>query len=185
MNDLETVKKEKNPTKRVSYEDILFYEKNKYIIYSIRIAISIAIMFFYNGSNMVYLLLLILPIFIWYNSIRSRLNLFVHFLLVNLRFTLPIIIVIDEINYMIVFFSVLVFPVINLLERMGEKRFDFPVFQKIHKNINLFRVEYYLVLLLFTIFISNLYPLQVNIIICVALYFTYRLLISMMFKETR
>ena len=144
QNDAETIKKEKNPTERLSKHQLSYYEFNKANIYTFRFLLSFLICYYLtnNGVSFVYLTFLITPVFFIYNHIRSRFSLLVHFLLVCLRFSLPVLLLSNSI--VLFFISILLFPFINTFERSGEKRFNYRrsiSFQ--HKYRSLFRVLYY------------------------------------------
>ncbi len=152
-NDCETIKKEKNPTLRLSKSEIHYYNKKKLFIYSIRILISLVILLILslNEEISTYYLLIsyigLLISFLFYNSIRSIANLPIHFLLVLFRFSSFSLVF--NLGYECFIFSALIFPLINLIERSGEVRFKLTFFQKgIFLNRDLFRVLYYFILTL-------------------------------------
>jgi len=129
QNDNETTKKESNPTRRVGVSDAEYYEKNKWKIYSVRILIALAglaLLFFLGEPDSAYLLFII-PVFYIYNSIRSVWNLPVHFILVVLRFSIPVFVINSSATLFLG--SLLIFPVVNLLERASEPRFGLVWFQ--------------------------------------------------------
>lgn len=132
QNDVFTIKEEKNPTLRLNASDRDFVERHIYIILCSRFAITAALIIIYaliDNKNAIFILilsLLIPVVFYVYNSVRSRLNLFIHFILVNLRYTSIGILFLD---YNKLFFLMMLFPVINLLERCSEERFSLKYFQ--------------------------------------------------------
>ncbi len=107
---------------------------------------------FYSEVN-IFLSWLILPVFYIYNSIRSRLNLLFHFLLVLLRYSLPFYILTSSVPYFI--YSILLFPMLNLLERCSENRFELVFFQTfIFSNKKTGRYFYYFIVSVFFIVLS-------------------------------
>lgn len=183
QNDTETVKKELNPTLRLSASELNYYCQNYIYIYAFRLFISgiitLLLMSFFDYEFNLILIWLIIPLFYIYNSIRNRVNLIVHFLLVICRFVLPVYVLTS--NIFISLLMVLMFPVPNLLERATEKRFSFIWLNKnVRPHIFLFRCEYYALLSAILITIRHIYinGNEINTIIIVSLYFfIYRLAI--------
>jgi hypothetical protein len=94
QNDAETIKKENNPTLRLSREELAFYEKRKGIIYTVRIIAGLLLQlllinlasFTVDGLYFFAATWAILLIYLVYNNIRNRFNLSLHFILVIIRF---------------------------------------------------------------------------------------------------
>lgn len=163
-NDTETIKRETNPTLRLSPADFDFYERNKFWIYSTRLITAILLSLFLlwiNGPEPGYFLFTVvtfslLIIYNIYNRIRNRVTLLLHFLLVSIRFlSFPLLFcgksALPDVSFLWLF---AVFPVINLLERASIRRFGFSRLQFITSSdnqLNEFRMWYYLLttLLLF------------------------------------
>ncbi len=172
-NDAETIKKEDKPTLRLSKEELSFYEKNKKLIYSTRLSLAFVFSFYFINTSIFYLYVInifcILILYFFYNTIRNRFNLPLHFLLVCFRFVTPII-AFTPVNFLWV---ILVFPLINLLERASETRFSLIFFQNfLLSNKKRGRYIYYLILLAFC-FIFNA---PISISVTVLYLFSYRLL---------
>jgi hypothetical protein len=133
QNDCMTIRLESRPTLRVSARQLSFYENNNLMIYGWRLFVSLLISGFMErwpaGSatssprTEVFILLAwsILPAFLLYNKIRSRWNLPMHFVLVCLRFGTPFFLMTS--SWISVSLSILLFPLLNLTERMTEPRF--------------------------------------------------------------
>ena len=167
QNDCETIKKEVNPTVRLNSEEIESYEKNKFKIYRIRLFVFfvlLIILWFFQLSTIGYFLfstsaILILLIYSIYNAIRSRLNLVLHFILVAIRY-FGILLLLHPNFSSSIFFVIqllLLFPIPNLLERSGSKRFNFKLFQKAvssEYNLSIFRALYYLIIFAIFYFFS-------------------------------
>lgn len=150
-NDTETIKKEENPTIRLSLEQIKFYENNKLSIYLFRLIFSFCMILLLRNAidlNLAicsYILLFVL--FYIYNNIRSILNLPLHFLLVIIRFS-SFILVFGQ-SFKLFVLSIFIFPVLNLIERAGELRFGLITLQHdFFSNHNRFRIIYYSLLFL-------------------------------------
>lgn len=126
-NDAETIKKESSPTMRLNHSQIQFYENNKRNIYNFRFFVAVMITFglsFYDGVLLfLFAAWAIIPAYMLYNSVRSRLNLPLHFVLVTLRYCSPVLLFTGYDNIYIGFVMILLFPLINTLERCTESRF--------------------------------------------------------------
>lgn len=173
-NDTETIKNEVNPSLRLNEWQLRFYYDNRIYIYLSKLSIGFIIglvVYFIEPSIISYYIVnmsLIIILYVIYNNVRSRINLPLHFLLVCSRFVLPIIPFISF-NPVWIVFS---FPIINLLERASEKRFNFVFFQKfILSNKGTGRFLFYLLMLFFSVFLGA----PKNIIILFSYLFLYRL----------
>lgn len=158
QNDCETIKHESNPTLRVSSEELRFYEKWKCYIYGLRFFIGIlCTIFFLNfGARLVpvILLWLILPIYVIYNYLRGRINLYLIFLLTAYRYCTPIWLVCDIVKNdksTILLTVLIVYPFLKLIEICaGGKSLPPEKWTKLFlKDFNsrfLFRIKYYFIL---------------------------------------
>ncbi|HFJ0160924.1 TPA: hypothetical protein ACGSR1_005217, partial [Escherichia coli] len=119
--------KEVNPTLRLNKKQFDFYYANKVTIYIFRfvIALSLSVELAFLEIPLFNSLLpwAIVLVYMLYNYFRSRVNLLLHFILVTLRYSLPILMV-TGVKIEVVLYIMLVFPVVNLIERCGEKRFN-------------------------------------------------------------
>ncbi|WP_434762334.1 hypothetical protein [Vibrio fortis] len=175
MNDCETTKKEKNPTLRVNKESMCYYEEHKKSIYISRLVLATTLMIICSilGLKEVYALYIIVMIYLVYNNVRSVYNLPLHFFLVMSRYSLVIYIITSDLT--LSFFSILLFPLPNLLERVGEKRFNATNVLKWPKNnIHKFRALYYAIAtIVFLIFMIR-YDMSDLLLYTSAFYFSYR-----------
>lgn len=171
-NDAETIKNEINPTLRLCSQDLIYYEKNKYRIYLFRILIALGLCLWYAiyyDKYDVFLTWFILPVFLYYNLIRNRFNLILHFILVALRFSLPFYVLSSNIICFIA--SLLLFPLINLIERCSENRFNLCFFQGLLlSNKTSGRYVYYFCIAIFLLPFCIIYN-QVYPILFVCIYF--------------
>lgn len=163
-NDAETIKREKSPTMRLSQLQLRYYENNKKSIYLFRflIALVTTVLLSFNDHTLVFLLASwgIIPAYALYNSVRNRLNIPLHFVLVTLRYCSPALLFIDSSNYYIFLLMICLFPVINTLERCAESRFNFPFFKRFFlTNKKSGRYVYYFILFVLGVvsyyFLSN------------------------------
>ncbi|MFP9429320.1 hypothetical protein ACJ9N4_03355 [Enterobacter sp. LM3] len=151
-NDAETIKKEISPTLRLDYQQLQFYENNKYNIYCFRflVALIITLALSFYEKTLVFLLSswAIIPAYALYNSVRSRLNIPLHFILVTLRYCSPVLLFTGLNDSYIIIFMILLFPLINTLERCAESRFNFDFFKGFFlTNKKSGRYVYYFILL--------------------------------------
>lgn len=179
-NDCEVVKREINPTLRLSASERKFYEENKIAVYGIRTIflalILICIFIFYQSffSSTSLVVFFIFLTYLVYNNIRNNLNLPLYSFLVFLRYFAFFPFLLWDANLAILLF--LVYPLCAFIEFSKKERFLTSKFIKID-NIDKFRVFYYALLLLcssFLYFTSNQYFL---ILFILSFYFfSYRLL---------
>lgn len=169
-NDTETIKKEENPTMRLSIDELKYYENNKRKIYLIRIFITVLLIVFVNYLSFklnyevnMYLfssLMLVMMLFYKiYNSIRSKMNIVISIILSTFRYVSIPISIINE-NYLILLILVIViFPLVNLLNWLSKPKYNLGLAIKYLKEIELIRVIYYSILssiLLVFYFISSM-----------------------------
>jgi hypothetical protein len=93
-NDTETVKKEKDPTLRLSAASLEYYEKHKTVIYLSHILtgciLAAGICFAHGfGNSLIALFLagLLLLLFYFYNRIRNTANLYMQIFLVSIKYS--------------------------------------------------------------------------------------------------
>lgn len=156
-NDAETIKKEISPTLRLNYQQLQYYENNKNYIYFFRFSVSLLITFALSLYDRTLLFLLaswaIIPAYVLYNTVRSRLNIPLHFILVTLRYCSPVLLFTGVNDAYICFFMILLFPLINTLERCTESRFGLVFFKDLFlTNRKSGRYFYYLILLITGLF---------------------------------
>lgn len=189
-NDTETIKKEKKPTLRLTNSNLNFYQKNKLTIYIWRFTSSITITFLiatlspYN-DNLIYVMFfwLIIPIFGIYNSIRNNFNLPLHFLLVTVRYSAPLFFILRQ-EYIIIVF-VISYSLLNLIERMREKRFNLTLINEssFFAKTNTLRVCYYVFILL-SISTLNIFKIELpynkELMVVIVFYLIYRTLILLL-----
>lgn len=125
-NDTETIKKEINPTLRLSGPLLKYYYNRKHLIYTIRLTISLLLSYIIyslsQSANFIIATYFMLFIFYVYNKIRNRANLPLHFLLVTVRFCSIPLLFTTTIPYLTSLYLILLFPFINTLERCSEKK---------------------------------------------------------------
>ena len=181
-NDIVTVKKEKNPTIRLNRENNKYIKKNyskiiisKYLIFLISLAflswIDLWIEYVLNIKYFIIHVLLTRLIFFCHNYFRNRFTIVTFFLLSISKFTFPLILFIDLeiINYALLL-SITIFPILRTIEIFLLKRFQLKFIAKFIKDIDKFRILYYLVffcltLVLYFFDIVNSYQFYIGITI--------------------
>ncbi|EPZ2423117.1 hypothetical protein ACXLRA_001714 [Vibrio vulnificus] len=166
-NDSVTIENEINPTMRLEYSQIEYARKNMNFILAFRGGVAIFVYCFFAIQYILVPFLILLTYF-FYNRKRGRINLLLHFFLVLLRFS-SIFLVVSGIGGFI--YSILIFPLINLFERMSEKRFGFHVLMKFRQNISLTRVVYYF----FVFLLSLLLDIQGWLFLATCYFLVFRL----------
>ena len=184
-NDAETIKKEIKPTLRLSEKEIRYYEGNKKTIYIFRLFVSVVVTFcvYKLGGEFLWYPWLLIPMYAIYNSIRNRLNLLLHFILVTIRYSSPLVVCTGDLRCLIIF--TICFSIINVIERCGEKRFELYYFQReLFKNHSLLRCRYYLFIFFISlcVYLNSISELSLFIMIMSLYYFVYRLMIFFMEK---
>ena len=94
QNDCETIKKEENPTLRLSEDELKIYERNKWNIYMTRGVLGILFSMYYIQQGIPSCILLpvlwgIIPLYFLYNSMRNRLNQYLVLFLMIYRYGVP------------------------------------------------------------------------------------------------
>jgi len=183
QNDTETIKKEQNPTLRLDKASLSYYEANKLRIYVTRIFFAIIISLIllilmkFSFDSFIFLIsaYLLIPLYYIYNTIRSFVNLILHFILTTIKYSAIQLLFFSTASFKIFLFSLLAYPIINFIDRAATPRF-FYTLSKYYK-FNEFRVFYYFVLFLFSIvFVLNKY-INYKEFYVFAYYFIYRLAI--------
>ena len=197
QNDAETIKKENSPTTRLTNKELSFYESNKVFIYLFRLFISFflsTIVYFMVEIKLNAIVFLsaawfILVIYQIYNRVRNRLNLFLHVLLVVIRFCSILLLGFIDFKWELFITSLLAFPLINLIERSSEKRFAFSFIRSWldsksnKKQLGLFRIKYYLLcyFVYFVLYLLNLVSLYS--VILIFYYLLYRSFSFLLIKK--
>lgn len=128
-NDTITIRKEAEPTLRLSKIELSFFNSNIKKILAIRAITFFTLMMLYialgvNVTELVLLVVLFVTFYI-YNNVRSKLNLPLHFILVSLRYLIPLIHIFEQVGCFELLFILMLYPILNTLERASEKRFSY------------------------------------------------------------
>lgn len=156
-NDISTTKNEKNPTLRLDTKSNA-YIKNNYskIIYFryLTVLLSIGLLYWANSYfvfelNMTaFIILLVINriFFFFHNTIRNKLNLITFSVLAVTKYIFPLVLFVSIENMLYpILLSVLVFPLLRIIEHSTHRRYDVESYAKIIGDHDRFRVIYYLV----------------------------------------
>lgn len=184
QNDCETIKKEERPTLRISTAGLEFYKKYKFPIYGFKIIIGICLSYFFLDSDFSYITILlfwsIIPLYLLYNWIRNRINLYLILILTTYRYCMPLFLLTSRYDCVFWFCVVVLFityPTIKLIEICAGGK-GLPqeswtkVFMSDYSKRFSFRIRYYLVLSIGIVLI--LFNLEMPIQICtIPVYFFF------------
>lgn len=162
QNDVKTTKKEKNPTLRLSVENMRYVDKNwlKIILIRTTIIIFLISLFYFISSDLkqtinLFIISLFLQIlYLIYNNIRNIWNLILILPINYIRFygfILPFIISEYLIEFIVI--TTLLYPLTKVLEFARQSRYNLIKISKFVGNVDIFRVKYYLVLVIFSLFL--------------------------------
>ena len=128
QNDSVTIENERSPTLRLTGPEISLVKRLRVSILIVRLGISLFFlwMIYHLGqsgfSAFLLTLVIIAVVFPVYNRTRGKINMPLHFILVCCRFCGPALLVYPA--PMFLFYLVLAFPILNLIERSAEPRYD-------------------------------------------------------------
>lgn len=185
QNDCETIKLETNPTMRVSPDDLSFYESRKYRIYFSRFFIHILLSYVIIKMNWgclpVLLTCLLFPIFYIYNILRQYYVLYIHLVLMYIRFSVPAFLAVNGLPCSLVLGLLFINPLISFIELSVKGKFGYQnkFFKKFilsdYKYIHSFRIKYYS---FFSAFFFIMYIVE-NISISIPLSFCFMSIFSL------
>lgn len=177
-NDTLTVQNEVSPTLRLSESQTAYVTENLSKIVTFRLGISMSLVLFMSAAAgiswfLVGLLLLGLT-FAIYNRTRGKFNALLHPVLVSLRFSLPVLVVLPDLEVLV--YLLLLFPLLNSLERAAEPRYGITWLQTLWlTNQSSSRWLYYLLLMLLTVAYLPLMDQSPALLVPVCYMFIYRL----------
>ena len=140
-NECETIKKEENPTKRLSEKNLEFYEKRKIVIYIERFFITITLnfmlSFFISRKSLILFSsaeLLSLIVFFIYNNVRGKITQLIYLFLSILKYTSVLFCFSENLSVSVFIAAIFVFPLVRTMEYKAHYGTD--------SNINLFFRKY-------------------------------------------
>lgn len=154
-NDTFATRREHNPALRLYDTNLNYFYRHWKAVFACRAAYAVAGLtglFLLNGNTPAFwrtaaAILLIIPLFLLYNHIRSRWNTLLYPLLVFSRY-IPFMLLypIDPLSVLLLFLS---FPCLNMLERFSMPKYRFPLMRRLipeERSKTAFRVAYYALL---------------------------------------
>lgn len=183
QNDVKTVQKEKTPTMRLNSEFSSYLNQNWNKVIFVRCFILFSLFYIYylideDLIKTLYLLvvaLLLQMLFILYNSVRSRLNLFLILPLSYIRFYgffLPFVPPYSLLEFLSV--TVLLYPLSKFLEFSKLAKFNLNFMSELIGNIDTFRVKYYAAVVVITTTLVLFFDTSWLYVGVAAYYFLYR-----------
>ncbi len=166
QNDVKTILKEQNPTLRLSCDEINNINNKWIVILCFRSIIFFILLYsYYVVSNSIYQTMVILFIsivlqvlYVFYNSIRNIINLFLILPLSYIRFFGFIIPFLGKDNiFEFILSTLFLYPFLKFLEFTKEKKYKLDKISKFVGNIDIFRVKYYVIISCVFLLISNEY----------------------------
>ena len=180
-NDTFTVAKETAPTLRLDDYETLFVKSNWHLIVTVRVSLTITFLILLkilnpDGLPLFCLILAILSFaFYFYNKTRGTINIPLHFILVTCRFSGPCMLLMPDVVFLC--FTILAFPIINLLERASEHRYNISWLQgSVISNQNSGRWLYYLITSALWVGISTVLGIGLETTTLLVFLFFYRLI---------
>lgn len=168
-NECETIKKEKNPTKRLADSQLEFYEKHKAFIHAERFIVSIVLnlllLFFISKKSVLFFStaeLATLLIYYIYNNVRGKITQFVYFFLSMMKYSSLIFINSEKLSLSVFIAAVFVFPIVRTMEYKAHYGAD--------SDVNLFFRKYIIKYDISKITVFRVWATAALLVISVALY---------------
>lgn len=189
-NDAFTVSQEVNPTLRLSENEISWVKLHWFKIIGVRLIVtmvflSVASTLAPSGFTVFCMLLLLMSVsFYLYNQTRGWLNIPLHFVLVVCRFCGPCMLVMPELIFL--GFTILAFPLINLIERGAEPRYKVQWLQRlVFSNQGSGRWLYYLIVSFLWLAFAVSMGIDMTTTALLAFLFVYRLVSPLLSARLR
>lgn len=172
QNDTETIKKEANPTLRLKTNEFEYYEIHKTSIYTSRLLIgilfSIILITVFNVKYFpIYLAWLIPVIYQIYNYFRAGYIYFLHFILMEIRYIIPILSCVNYLSFGDWVLVALMYPLPSIIVKLLKKNVIYnKFFLKYigsYSTRYLFIIKYYLFILILNFSIWYLYK-EINLL---------------------
>lgn len=156
QNDTETIKREVNPTLRLSESALAFYGQHRFSIYSCRLFIALLL------SYLILLLdghwqpvafgFLLVPSYLLYNAIRNKYSYWIYMWLMMVRYICLAWICCASLSLINMLYITLMYPMPTMIVRFSANKFEYYTLF-VHKYLiddmkylNVFRFKYYLLL---------------------------------------
>jgi len=187
-NDSFTVKSEVEPTLRLTAQQQVWIEAHWNLILTSRLSLTLVIIACLLPSQpdglVVFCcsILLVAITFYFYNRTRGAISIPLHFILVVCRFSGPCMLVMPEIGFLA--FTIVAFPLINLMERAAEPRYKLTWAQQlIFSNQGSGRWLYYLIMSLVWAGLTLGLEMELETVSLLVFLFLYRLISPLIVKH--
>ncbi|MEM7364091.1 MAG: hypothetical protein AAF525_08695 [Pseudomonadota bacterium] len=136
QNDALTTRTETSPTLRLTPDEMLMVGRWFPGIILARVIIAALLLALLETLNppgldaLMFCIVILIPTFLTYNLTRGAINVPLHFILVSVRFSAPVLVLIPETDVMLVLYLILMFPLINTMERAAEPRYELAWLQR-------------------------------------------------------
>jgi len=193
-NDIQTTKKEINPTLRISKYEYDYLDKNyskiikiKYITVFILVTLLTLIVEDIKRVELFIAVLIISRLFFYlHNFFRSRVNILTFFILAVTKYTMILFLVVpsDKLALSIVM-AIIIFPLLRTIEHASRNKYHFTTYAKLIGNHDLLRLKYYLIILTITLTLYYFFHIEsLSIMIALLLYFfLFRLFSYLLVKK--
>ena len=189
QNDTETIKLEKHPTRRLSAQQLEFYGQYRVSIYVIRIMLACIFSFalyFLTEQQGIFCyslgLIAILAVYQGYNHKRGYIITLFYFLLVSLRYVVPLMLFSDALTTPLIVLALLIFPIPQTTMFRYFRKY---ILKLNPKRLVGYRVVIYAVLCVVGIglFLVNFFPM--SYVCLIAYMFFYRIILFLFSSNPR
>lgn len=179
QNDIKTIKRENDPTLRLSLEEIENIDKRWNLILILRslICLSLLFLFYIFSKNLEFTMILFLIglllqiLYLIYNSIRNFFNLILILPINYIRFYGFLIPFVDEKSlWLFLLCTFFLYPFLKVLEFTKQSRYKLEQISRFIGIIDIFRIKYYLLIFAYFLILNIFYD-GLNIYICLAFYY--------------
>lgn len=180
-NDIQTTKKEENPTIRINKAVQEYLEKNylKVIIfkYTTVFILICSLILLLNDIQKIFSFITILLIsrfsFYMHNTIRNKINIVTFFILAITKYSMVLFLLLPLNKLLIpILLSIVTFPLLRTMEHASRKKYNLSKYSQLIGNHDLFRIKYYLLFMLLSSFFIYLHPSNV-LLLSIGLYFYF------------
>lgn len=179
-NDIYAIKREKDPTLRLSDDEISFVQRNMTTILAVKyiIALIALVCIFALKLDWIYYLIGLVLIEVFYfahNLFRGKISIFTFFVLNTLKYVVPLLFIGGRVYTLIAVF-IFAISIPRTIEKSAQKKFNIKVIQTVLDNIDLnyMRVMYYLALVINILAQYSMIHISIVYIVISVYYLIYR-----------
>ena len=182
-NDIQTTKKEKNPTIRINNSEYSYLNQNysriikiKYIIVFILVLLLALIVEDIKRLELFIGVLIVSRLFFYlHNFFRSRLNILTFFVLAITKYVMILFLVIPSDKLILpIFMAIVIFPLLRTIEHASRNKYKLEAYSKVIGNHDLFRLKYYFFMVIISSIILYYFKIKsLFILIFLLIYFLF------------